>query len=352
MEIRCFQYTENGLKLVGVVDDYESFTFERSYSSIGSWSLTISAFSKNVVYLRACDIISAGEGCAGLLTGEVEVRNETYTFSGVELKGIAQKRIVYPPTGQAYLHYRLSPEEVIEKILETQITNAGSDRTIAGTIQRDSITSELITYDGRFGTVANEIMEIAQTYEIGWRADVVGNAIQWSIYHGKDRTIKQTSNSMFLITNEDAGPQLERTYHGYNNALVAGQGEGVGRSVIYVNDGVKGWNRTELYVDARDVEDATLLPQRGKEKLAEYGTENTLSIEPYNVLAKAYRTNYDLGDIGTLVEVGLDFRLTGITEVYENNEFSLSYEFGYDANTLSNKLKRMENNTATLMNKE
>ena len=71
-----------------------------------------------------------------------------------------------------------------------------------------------------------------------------------------------------------------------------------------------------------------------------------------NVLAKAYRTNYDLGDIGTLVEVGLDFRLTGITEVYENNEFSLSYEFGYDANTLSNKLKRMENNTTTLMNKE
>lgn len=352
MEIRCFKYKNGALELVGIVDDYESFTFERSYSAIGSWSLTINAFSKNTVYLQNSDVISAGTGCSGLITASTEVKNETFTFGGVELKGLTQKRIVYPPTAQAYLHYRLSPEEVIEKIIETQITDAEDYRKIAGTIQRDAITSPAITYDGRFGCCADEIAELAQTYEIGWQADVVGNSIVWSIYHGKDRTTSQQNNNFLLITDDDAGGQLERTFHSYNTALVAGQGEGTDRTISYVKNDVAGWNRTELYVDARDLEDASLLPQRGTEKLAEYGTENTLSVEPYNVLARGYRTSYDLGDVGTLVAVGIDFRLTAITEVYENNEFNLSYEFGYDANTLSQRLKRMENKTTTLMNKE
>ena len=33
--IKCFKYAPNGLIFVGIIEDYDSFSFERSYSGIG-----------------------------------------------------------------------------------------------------------------------------------------------------------------------------------------------------------------------------------------------------------------------------------------------------------------------------
>ena len=352
-EIKCFSFSQDGLIFKGIVEDYTSFSFERSYTGVGQWQLVISPYSNGVSYLANADIISMGNGIAGIITNKALIKDESYTFTGTELKGIANKRIVYPPDGAAYLHYRDYPENVIASLLTTQITAASDVRKITGTVANDGIVSDSkITYDGRFGVVADEIASIAETYNIGWYADVQGNGIVWHVFHGVDRTATQNENNRFLIDMENSGGQIERLYHNSNCALVAGQGEGVERAIEYVNDTVSGWNRSELYVDARDIKDATLLGQRGNEKLAEYGTDTTLTIEPYNFLLNTYRTGYELGDIGTYMPLGLDVRLTSITEIYEDNAFSLSYSFGFDAHTLSQRLNRMAKNTATLMAKE
>ena len=351
-EIKCFEYAPDGLIFVGIAEDYDSFSFERSYSGVGQFQIVISPYSMGAKYLLNADIIAVDAGVAGLITNKTEIKNETYTISGTELKGIASKRIVYPPAGQAYLHYREAPETVVKNILTTQITSASDSRKIAGTVADDGIVSDKITYDGRFENVAEDITAIAETYGIGWYADVQGKDIVWHIYHGKDRTAGQSANNRFLIDAENAGGQIERLYHNSNCALVAGQGEGVNRSIVYVNDSVAGWNRNELYVDARDIDDNSLLPQRGTEKLAEYGTDTTLLVEPSNFLLNTYRSGYDLGDIGTYVPLNFAVRLTKITEVYENNAFSLTYDFGYDAHTLSQRLNRMAKNTTTLFAKE
>ena len=351
-EIKCFKYAPDGLIFVGIAEDYDSFSFERSYSGVGQFQIVISPYSSGAKYLLNADIISADNGVAGLITNKTEIKNETYTISGTELKGIASKRIVYPPVGQAYLHYRDNPENIIANLLKTQITEVSALRKITGQVQQDSILSDKIAYDGRFGNVAEDISAIAETYGIGWYADVQGNSIVWHIYHGINRTAIQSANNRFLIDAENAGGEIERLYHNSNCALVAGQGEGVNRAIVYVNDSVAGWNRNELYVDARDIDNNSLLPQRGTEKLAEYGTDTTLLVEPYNFLLDTYRSGYDLGDIGTYVPLNLAVRLTKITEVYENNAFSLTYDFGYDAHTLSRRLNRMEKNTTTLFSKE
>ena len=42
----------------------------------------------------------------------------TVTYTGVELKGLTQRRIIIPPTGEAYQHYtNKSPEYIIAELL-------------------------------------------------------------------------------------------------------------------------------------------------------------------------------------------------------------------------------------------
>ena len=138
-----------------------------------------------------------------------------------------------------------------------------------------------------------------------------------------------------------------------NTALVAGKGEGINRKTYIVNDTASGLNRKEVYIDARDIEDETLLPQRGKEKLAEYGDNNSYQITLSRNLSKQYHSAFELGDIGTiqddLLGIEIDFRLTEITEVYESDDFRLEVVCGYDKKDLGSAIKRSTSNTVTLL---
>lgn len=359
--IQCFAYNSGSLKLIGIVDDFQSFTFERSYSGIGEWQIVISGVSRSVSYLRQADFIKAGAGVAGLISKISEVKNETdntITFNGVELKGLAQKRIVLPPTGSSHQTYnKTSPELIIKGLIEQQIISPASDnRKIQGSILIDAVSDTKITYEGRFSNVAEDIVSICEANQIGWYADIENGAIVWHIFHGKDRRATQSANSRLIISydyDSMSGTNLEESLHITNTALVAGQGEGVERATIMLNNWNAGLNRTEVYIDARDIEDDSLLPQRGAEKLAEYGNNYVFEAVPASgYFTTNYRSAYDLGDIGTLKEKSVDFRLTAITEVYENNQFYLNFIFGYDAATLAASLKRMTGNTQALISKE
>ena len=356
-DIQCFSYNGGAIQLVGIVDDYSSFTFERSYSGIGEWQVVISGYSHNADYFTRADFIKAGEGVAGLITKRTITHNETeytITINGVELKGLAQKRIMTPAGGQADLHDRASPEAVIEGIITTQLlAPSNAKRKIAGAIVRDGIEGAKITYDGRFQNAAEEITGLCEAYQIGWYADIENGTIKWYVYHGVDRSASQSTNNRFIISFDYdtlVGGNYACSLYAVNTALVAGQGSGVERAIVMLGDENSALGRAEVYVDARDLEDASLLPQRGKEKLAEYGSENVFEITPAQ--NTPYRVEYDLGDIGTFKEQNIDFRLCSITEVYENDNFTLDFVFGYDANTLAGAMKRITSNTDALLRGE
>lgn len=353
--IKCYTYNGGLIRFVGVVEDYTSFTFERSYSGIGEWQIVISGYSQNAQYLRLADFIQAGKGVCGLITKRTETRdgdNWEITFNGIELKGLTQKRIVMPPTNEAYLTYKKQPPEyVIANLLSSQVTETEDKRKIVGSIAAYEAGTEQITYEGRFSSLSEDIVELAETYQIGWYADIEDLNIVWHIYKGIDRRASQSANNRFIVSyNYDnmSGSTLEQSRYNTNTALVAGQGEGVERKTEIVNDTNTGLNRTEVYIDARDIEDDTLLAQRGVEKLAEYGDTDIFEAVPaQGYFADNYRLTYDLGDVGTLLEENIDFRLTSITEVYENNAFSLNFVFGYDASTLTAALKRLTTNVTS-----
>jgi hypothetical protein len=103
------------------------------------------------------------------------------------------------------------------------------------------------------------------------------------------------------------------------------------------------------------VEDSAALPQRGQEKLAEYGDSTVFEITLSPLVINQYRVSFDLGDIGTIKTnaFAADCILSEITEVYEGGALvRIDTTFGYDKQTISSAIKRLNVNSDTLVKVE
>lgn len=359
--IYCYKYGEPNLSLLGVIDDFTSFNFTRSYSGIGEWQLVLDGSSLNAQRVKGMDFISIGEDKAGLVQhyeDTIEDGEHTLTFSGVELKGLASRRIVIPPTGEAYETFtKSSPEYVIANLLTNQLLNPTvANRKIAGTLLEYAQSTTKIRYDGRYQNLEEEIETLATAYNVGWCAYISDNVIKWKIWNGVDRTAAQTTNNRMILsydygTMSNSSLTIEDQVPTY--MVIAGQGEGVDRAIAIIDKEKSALTRIETFLDARDIEDDSLLPQRGEQNLAEYGDEINYTATLSNQAANQYRNDFDLGDIGTIkddkIENALDYRITAIEEVYEENQLSINMTFGYDKNQLKDAIKRMNNKRDSLL---
>lgn len=323
--------------------------------------MVISGNTENAKRIKNADFISAGNGVAGLITDfkeEVSEKGINYTFSGVELKGLAAKRIILPPSDSAYLTYtNKSPEYVMGNLIASQLVNSASDRKFNGSVVAFTEGSDVITFNGRFDALAEVLANLAETYSIGWYADIQNDNIVWHILHGVNRSINQNNNNRFILsydmdTLQQSNLQITKTIP--NVAVVAGQGEGTERSMVYVGS-ASGLNRGEVYIDARDVTETADLTQRGTEKLAEYGDNTVFEITLSPIVINQYKTGFDLGDIGTIQTnaFSADCILSEITEIYEKGAtLRIDTVFGYDKQTISSAIKRLNTNSDTLVKVE
>ena len=359
--IYCYSYAEPTLNLLGVVDDFISFNFTRSYSGIGEWQLVLDGSTLNAQRVKGMNFISLGKNVAGYVAkceDNTTAGVNTVTFTGVELKGLTQRRIIIPPTGQAYQHYAgKSPEYIIAELLNLQLLNPTDiDRQIVGSLEPYETEHSGITYDGRYQVLADEIVELATAYNIGWCASIEDGAIVWRIWNGVNRTAGQTENNRMILDYE-YGTMNDSTLTTAEGVptfmIVAGQGEGAERAIETLNNGKAKLERQETFLDARDIEDDSLLAQRGEEKLAEYGDNTSYTATLSNQAVKQYRTDFDLGDIGTIreakIEGSLDYRITEVEEVYEGNQVSINVVFGYEKSQFVDAIKRMNSKRDALL---
>lgn len=374
------------LKLVGVVDDFISCVFNRSYSGIGEWQIVIANGSPNVKRFRQARFIKLSDGVCGLIhqtATTISNEDDTTTFSGIELKGITELKLIDPYGDNSEQwgtksNWSDKPAgRIMYYLIQYGLLTRGRTSRVPGELiaseSYDTMgesTSLNITYDN----LADTLTTLASTYGLGWYANIgVGESsragwdntkpvIWWCpAYEGKDRTAAQTTNNRLVVSyslDRVLNSSLEEVKYVPNYALVCGQGEGADRTRInYVKDSSKmGIDRMEVYVDARDLDDYLALNSRGEQKLAEYGTNMIYNCEASNALISSYKSGWDLGDIGTLVDsnlgISFDFRLNEITEVYEENQFRLQLSFGVDGNNLTSTLNQIQSNSTGLIKSE
>ena len=108
-------------------------------------------------------------------------------------------------------------------------------------------------------------------------------------------------------------------------AIVAGQGEADLREIVEVGTAT-GWDRREVYVDARDCETTDALEARGEEHLADRGETTTLEVEYLPTPTYRYMTDFDLGDIVSAEYPGvatMQARIVAVTEQYPSGRIVL-----------------------------
>ncbi|WP_301553488.1 siphovirus ReqiPepy6 Gp37-like family protein [Desulfuribacillus stibiiarsenatis] len=345
--------------MLAEIEDYTSYMVTRRWSRAGEFQLVINFNKNNVDVLQKGNIIFAGTdfGKAGIIQhvqyslSPKGKAGEVVVVRGFTLQGLAHRRVVIPNVGQESILFANQPYESIFKgLLNTQIVNpANSNRQIPWVaLATNQLRGDSISFSSRYRDLSDELEKLSLLSGMGWEftLDFTEKKAIFDVYEGIDRTVGSGNPHCIFSTEFDnmkAQSFVDSEFNYANVAIVAGQGEGISREITFVGAGT-GTDRYETFVDARDLEDNSKLPQRGQERLNELSGELTLEGEVITKSNVEYEKDYDLGDIVTVRNakwgVTLNSRITEAIEIYEKDGFKLDLTFGSIRPTFTDAVRK------------
>ena len=338
--LRVYERSGSTLMLKAVIDAYEAIEWTRRWRAPGSWQAVISRYATGADELREGRFVSLPrrgrhlvgiiESIEGQMTDEGEI-SESWTVAGRDLGAILQGRICLHGTdaGTGY-------DEQIDVVGETAmrhyvevnaINPTDPDRAIPGLdlMLVDQGRGATVQVRARFQPLPEILESIALQSGLGW-------GILWSPDTGEllFDALEGTDRSAEILLSPRLGNCLIAGYRACLSdaptlAIVAGQGEAELRTIVEVGTAT-GWDRREVYVDARDLDATDALIARGEEKLAEVGETTTLEVEYIPTPTYRYMTDFDLGDIVSAEYPGvatMQARIVAVTEQYPSGRIVL-----------------------------
>lgn len=366
--------------LYGEIDNYESLQITRKWHGIGEIELRVNRYMQHADKLQRGRIIFPYNHLnKGYVIRHKEIEldengkdSENWIIKAMSIKEWVAQRITVPPTDKAYDRITADAESVMLHYVKNNVTNpVDSKRNLNAIVLGDNQNrGSKIEWQSRYKNLAEELEKISTQTGLGWNIEIDYENKQFifKVLEGNNRTTEQDKLPPAIFSPEfDTLGQLsysesELDYKNY--AIVAGQGEGAERRIVETGDNeAKGYDRYELFVDARDVDEEDddeedipdeeieeSLTNRGNQKLSEH--EQQLFMEG-QVLPKSrllYEYDYDLGDIVTMQNkkwnITMNARITAVKEIYEQ-ESKIELTFDNDRPTLIDKVKRAVDNTSS-----
>lgn len=245
------------------------------------------------------------------------------------------------------------------------------------------------------GSLWDEISEVAEAdkLRIALRPNVVvintehpQNIDGWTLIigAGEDRTRHRANKAVSSVVFSQSLSNIANTDYTVdrsklrNTVYIAGEGEGADRKWynIDVNSDVtfgerKGWNRKELWVDARDVQseqdskkltDAEyeeLMKQRADEKAKDNDLSEEYTATVTDITKQyTYKKDYNIGDFVTVAdeELGMeiDAQITNVTVTRQGNRDIVDIEFTYGSriqdvtDIIQEVINKVQNNSTTV----
>lgn len=371
------QIMTRDFNLLNEIDRYSSLQLTRSWHGIGSVELRINRYIRGANDLQRGKIIFPHNQLhKGYVIRHREIEldengkaSENWIIRALPLKSWLAQRLTYPPAHTAYDNKQSDAETVMRHYVANNIVSpADVDRTMPGIVLEDNLhRGPNVSWQSRYKNLAEELEKIGLYSGLGWNVEVDTTNQQYvfKVLEGRDLTVNQSGLPPAIFSPEfNTLGQLSYTESdlNYRNfAVVGGQGEGIERRIVTVGDSA-GFERFELFVDARDVEEETQgendeeptprpeqdiiddLINRGEHALTEYEQEIYVEGQALTKSRLEYEKDYDLGDIVTLQNkdwgITMDARITGVTEIYEPSGKKVELIFGNDKPTLIDKIKQ------------
>ena len=317
-------------ELQGVIDEYVSIIWRPSYSDIGDFEIYLGATDKAINLLRpewyvvrSSDIsvengVTTYEKVMVIKNLQVKTDVETgdfLTVTGRELKFLLHQRIVWKQTNLTG-----TAENGIRRLVtENAISPTDTKRVIPNLVLGVSAgLTDTIDKQVTGDHLDSVITEICTAYNYGWDMFISNSKLVLVVYVGADRSYEQTdrpyvvfSDSFENLYNTDY--QLSTEQYA-NTTLIGGEGEGLERVYVTVNNANSGLERYEYFTDARDLSrnkdsedeiDLTtynkLLAERGRENLATLSYTEGFTGEVLSDVAFKYGEDFFIGDIVTVI---------------------------------------------------
>lgn len=373
IQIIVFRIDDDVFEPIGDLGQYTSLIWPDAFNGYAYFELWAPITEDNSGLLKQQNIIWTGGENAGVIEIIKEVvdteNNKEFYVKGRTLEKYLTDRIVegiYSSNGYAStIMYDLVDKNFINPSNPNRKLNWLENADDVG------VGKNIPSYQKTGGEVYDALMSLALESDIGFSVifDPRNKRLVFEVREGVDRTIGNEGNNDPVVFSTELDDILSSTY--YSNAqdektvaMVQGEDGGVNRKSVFVGEtDSKGFDRKELYVDARDlqseiydvegnvstlpeVEYLAMLTQRGNEKLAEYVVVETFEaqIRQFGDISYVFGIDYVKGDKVTIVDERLGVSVSArITEVEEDfdDEYALVLTFGYSYPTVLTKVKRM-----------
>ena len=371
MELYIFN---QDIELLGIVDEIEEMDWNRKYYSGGDCLIKALLTQNNIELLKKGNLICKKNDFKDvMIINHREISDSD--ADGMELLVVEAISITTRILSSRITIGRQIEKGTADKIMENMLliqTNhhSNKNRHIKRLKVDRSVKSEFVDtyeYNSMYKYLDEEFSIISEMDGCGHRIilDIDGKYFRFEAYKGKDKSDTVLFSTAFDNLTDQQYIESDTNYK--NVAIVAGQGEELDRDLIIYNDEkYSDFERIELMVDARDIEQDTkkgkdendneidipvhngknaikLLQERGKSKLEETSQINlyTASIVGNNY---EYRKDYDLGDLVSIKNEkwGISYidRITEINEQYDQRGMTVAIEFGKELPTLSKKINQ------------
>lgn len=335
---------------VGIVDSFISFIWTDRYCYYGDFELVINASQANMELFKQDYYIQILESDRLMIIESIQIDSDVeygdkLTIQGRSLESILERRIVW---GQITFEGNKTIQYVVNKLLTDAFMTSGeryisnfafefNNALLSSPVLNSNSGSNYgaqFTGDGIYDIITNLCVE----HGLGFKIILTdADKIEFSLYKGIDRSYDNSDGNPFVVFSKEFDNIMSSNYiESKRNlktvALVAGEGEGSDRIVVSVGNSNTGMKRRELFVDARDLsstsyndegeeviltddEYASILANRGIEKLSEFQT--TVSFEGQVEARRGfiYGKDFFLGDIVELVDKFGHEQTCRVTEV-------------------------------------
>lgn len=340
---------------IGVIDEFTSLIWHRKYYTSGIFKLKMPATDENLALIDKQRIIhKPGSDEAGIIDEfylkHEEDGGEYIEANGYFLTGILTRRII-PTQTTLYLSYR----DIMHRLVNANCVNTTEKRVIPGlqmpSLAADTAAKVRLQVTGK--NLLTYLEKVAQVAEMGFKILYKRNYMEFCTYEGVDRSKNQIANPRVIFSQDyDNLASSEYTYSEMAKvtaAYVAGEGEGLDRTIVEVDNGETGLDRYESYVDSRSGREEGMTDAEYQELLAQNGLEIlTQPAENFSgTVAESettiYKQDYDLGDIVTVIDnrwnKEISARITEVEEVDDTSGSRIVVYFGTTEPTLADILK-------------
>lgn len=350
--IRVF---DRDLNYLGQIDDYQSLIYRRKWTNYGEFEITL---GYRCPLLQANRFILLDEdpersGCIEYIQYEEE--KEKYTVKGFSLLKLLETRITIPPAGKAYQSYKGTPAEIMQQLVQTNAISPTDSRRILPRLVLGGRPpgGGSIVYESRYNILAEDVKSLALSYDLGIEIELnwQEKQLEFTVRQGTDHTAGQSTQPRVVFS--DAYDNISGQVYTLdvsserNIGYIAGRGEGEDRKVVTVDlAGASGFDRKEVFIDARDVEEGdeeeALLRERGTAKLSAMQAADSYDFTVLNGTALQYMRDWNLGDLVTVMSDGMntmiDQRVLEVEEVYDTSGTEITPTVGQPEKTLQEKL--------------